>query len=157
MHSYRLRPASDSDTPMLLAIYTSTRQEEVAQTGWPQGQQDAFLAMQAKAQHEHYLLHYPEAERHLIELSGETAGRLYLSDWEQEIRIVDIALLPAFRGSGLGSQVLAALQARARRAGKPLTIHVETNNPARRLYLRLGFEEQEDKGVYLLMRWQADD
>ena len=122
MHSYRLRPASDSDTPMLLAIYTSTRQEEVAQTGWPQGQQDAFLAMQAKAQHEHYLLHYPEAERHLIE-----------------------------------SQVLAALRARARRAGKPLTIHVETNNPARRLYERLGFVEQADKGVYLLMRWQPDD
>ncbi len=157
MHSYRLRPASDSDTPMLLAIYTSTRQEEVAQTGWPQAQQDAFLTLQAKAQHEHYLKHYPEAERHLIELNGETAGRLYVSDWEQEIRIVDIALLPAFRGTGLGSQILATLQSRARQSGKPLTIHVETNNPARRLYLRLGFEEQEDKGVYLLMRWQAGD
>ena len=84
-------------------------------------------------------------------------SQLLLSDWEQEIRIVDIALLPAFRGSGLGSQVLAALQARARRAGKPLTIHVETNNPARRLYERLGFVEQADKGVYLLMRWQPDD
>ena len=70
---------------------------------------------------------------------------------------MDIALLPAFRGTGLGSQILSTLQSRARQSGKPLTIHVETNNPARRLYLRLGFEEQEAKGVYLLMRWQAGD
>ena len=76
----------------------------VAQTGWPQGQQDAFLAMQAKAQHEHYLLHYPEAERHLIELSGETAGRLYLSDPEHS-RIVqmqpDGSLLTLIQGDAL--------------------------------------------------------
>ena len=156
MPEYLLRPVTDTDTPVLLEIYTSTRQEEVAQTGWPQAQQKAFLTMQAQAQHEHYLRHYPEAERHLIEVNGPTAGRLYVSDWEREIRIVDIALLPVFRGTGLGSGILASLQGRARQAGKPLSIHVEKNNPARRLYQRLGFTEQSDNGVYLLMNWQPD-
>jgi hypothetical protein len=37
-----------------------------------------------------------------------------------------------------------------------VTIHVEKNNPAMRLYRRLGFTAVEDKGVYDLMRWVAD-
>ena len=45
MPEYLLRPVTDTDTPVLLEIYTSTRQEEVAQTGWPQAQQKAFLTM----------------------------------------------------------------------------------------------------------------
>jgi ribosomal protein S18 acetylase RimI-like enzyme len=157
MHDYRLRPASETDTAALLAIYVSTRRDEVAQTGWPQAQQDAFLDMQARAQHEHYALHYPEAERLIIEVRGDIAGRLYVSEWEQEIRIVDIALLPQQRGNGLGSVLLKTLQDRARDSHKALTIHVEKNNPALRLYQRLGFTEQADKGVYLLMRWQPGD
>ena len=88
----------------------------------------------------------------MIVSGGQPAGRLYVARWEDEIRIVDIALLPEFRGRGLGSALLADLMAEADAAGKPLSIHVETNNPARSLYDRLGFEVAEDRGVYLLMR-----
>ena len=35
--------------------------------------------------------------------------------------------------------------------GKRLSIHVESNNPARRLYERLGFEEVAEHGLYRLM------
>ena len=38
-------------------------------------------------------------------------------------------------------------------AGKDVSIHVEKFNPAMRLYRRLGFATEEDKGVYDLMRW----
>jgi ribosomal protein S18 acetylase RimI-like enzyme len=48
------------------------------------------------------------------------------------------------------------LLAEAAAAGKCVTIHVEKNNPAMRLYRRLGFAAVEDKGVYDLMRWPAD-
>jgi ribosomal protein S18 acetylase RimI-like enzyme len=40
-------------------------------------------------------------------------------------------------------------------AGKAVSIHVEKFNPAMRLYRRLGFKTEEDKGVYDLMRWTA--
>ena len=39
--------------------------------------------------------------------------------------------------------------------GKAVTIYVEKFNPAMRLYRRLGFRTEEDKGVYDLMRWNA--
>jgi ribosomal protein S18 acetylase RimI-like enzyme len=75
--------------------------------------------------------------------------------WDKEIRIMDIALLPEHRGVGIGTGLLRELQEEARAAGKSLSIHVEKFNPALRLYERLGFQPQEDKGVYLLMVWRG--
>ena len=43
------------------------------------------------------------------------------------------------------------LLAEAVTAGKPVRLHVEQANPARRLYQRLGFEQIEDQGIYLLL------
>jgi ribosomal protein S18 acetylase RimI-like enzyme len=88
----------------------------------------------------------------VIVADGEPAGRLYVARWEDEIRIVDIALLPEFRGRGVGSALLGELIEESDAAGKPLSIHVEMNNPARPLYDRLGFEEAGEFGVYVLMR-----
>jgi len=45
---------------------------------------------------------------------------------------------PAYRNAGIGSALLHAVMAEATQAGKPVRIHVETQNPALRLYTRLG-------------------
>ena len=41
-----LRPATDADRELLLAIYGSTRAEELDQVGWAPGQREWFLEMQ---------------------------------------------------------------------------------------------------------------
>jgi predicted GNAT family acetyltransferase len=56
------------------------------------------------------------------------------------------------RGAGIGGAILRDTLALARERGKPVTIHVEKFNPARRLYMRLGFGIVADHGVYDLMR-----
>jgi ribosomal protein S18 acetylase RimI-like enzyme len=78
------------------------------------------------------------------------AGRLWLDEGDDRLHILDIALLPAWRGRGLGTRCLQAL---AEAAGqRPLSIHVEIHNPARRLYERLGFvAEGEPLGLYQAM------
>jgi ribosomal protein S18 acetylase RimI-like enzyme len=88
----------------------------------------------------------------IIQHAGEAAGRLYLARWASEYRIVDIALLPAFRGRGLGTAILNVIIAEATGHGLPVSIHVERFNPALRLYERLGFEFVSEYGVYYLMR-----
>jgi len=88
-----------------------------------------------------------------ILLDGQGVRRLYVSRWSDEIRIVDIALLPDSCNRGIGSTLLRELQSEAAAAGKPLRIHVERFNPALRLYERLGFRQLEDKGVYLFLEW----
>jgi ribosomal protein S18 acetylase RimI-like enzyme len=145
------RPCRDEDAPFLAHLYASTRREEVAQTGWPAEMQQKFLAQQFEAQHTHYRRHYPEAEWLVIERQGESAGRLYVEEWPNQIRLIDIALLPAFRGCGIGSAILADLLSDASCRAKPLTIHVEKSNRARGLYDRLGFVPIGEAGAYDLL------
>jgi len=156
MTSLSLRPITPADVPFLAGVYASTRWEELAPTGWSEQQKALFCRMQFDAQAADYGKNYPDASFQIIECEGRPIGRLYVAREGKEIRIVDISLLPKFRGSGIGTKLLRDLQAEARAAGESLTIHVERFNPALQLYQRLGFEQIEDKGVYLLMKWEAN-
>ncbi|MBA2691312.1 MAG: GNAT family N-acetyltransferase [Rubrobacter sp.] len=146
-----LRPAETSDEEFLFRVYASTREEELSVVAWSEAQKETFLRSQFDAQSRHYREHYPGAEFDVIVADGSSAGRLYVARWKNEIRIMDIALLPTRRGAGIGAKLLEDLISESESLGKPLTIHVERFNPAMRLYERLGFRKKEDKGVYLLM------
>jgi ribosomal protein S18 acetylase RimI-like enzyme len=152
----QLRPIRDADLPFLERVYASTRTEELAQTDWDDVQKAAFLGFQFLAQHQHYTTHYHDAQFFVIEHAGVPVGRLYLHWRSDELRIVDIALLPPARGQGHGSALLEAVMKRAASAHKSVSIHVEQMNPAMRLYQRLGFERVGEHGVYHLMQWRPD-
>jgi ribosomal protein S18 acetylase RimI-like enzyme len=132
-------------------VYASTRAEELAVVPWDDAQKEAFLRSQFEAQDAWYREHYADASFDVILVDGQPAGRLYVLRRDAEIRIVDIALLPEYRGNGIGTTLLRDLLAEADAAGKRVTIHVERFNPALRLYERLGFCIAEDKGVYLFL------
>lgn len=144
-----LRPMIDADLPFLGGLYASTRTEELAHVPWTEAQKAAFLDMQFRAQHAHYQANYPNALWLVIERDGEPIGRLYLVRWPRELRLIDIAILPQYRGQGVGTAILLDLFEDA--ADKPVTIHVEKNNPAMRLYARLGFRAIGEHGVYDLL------
>jgi ribosomal protein S18 acetylase RimI-like enzyme len=149
-----LRPAQPQDEEFLRRVYGSTRTEELALVDWSEAQKEAFIAEQFAAQTSSYLNNYPGAEFQVIVVAGEPAGRLYLHRRRDEIRIMDLALLPAFRGQGIGSSLLRQVLAEGQARGLPVTIHVEKFNPALRLYQRLGFQVAEDKGVYVFLKCQ---
>ena len=89
----------------------------------------------------------------MITQNSQPIGRLYIHKRENEIRIMDIALLPEFRGQRIGSTLLQDILEQGKNMNLPVTIHVEQFNPAMHLYQRMGFYPKEDKGVYLLMEW----
>ena len=150
-----LRPVTAADMDFLLRVYASTRTEELATIAdWTEEQKDAFVRQQFAAQHAWYLEHYVGAQFDVIDVDGVPAGRLYVHRREREIRLMDITLLPEFRGQGIGGALLAGLLAEASATGKPLTIHVEKYNPAMRLYRRLGFVTIADRGPYDLLEWR---
>jgi GNAT superfamily N-acetyltransferase len=150
-----LRPAVDADQGFLLAVYAGTRADELAMVDWDEARKAAFVRMQFDAQHAYYREQYPDAAFDVILLDGEAAGRLYLNRSADEIRIVDIALLPERRGQGIGTALVARILDEAAREGKAVRIHVERFNPALRWYEKLGFAPVADRGVYLLMEWRA--
>lgn len=149
-----LRPARDDDRDFLRAVYGSTREEELAPTGWTREQKDWFVAQQFDAQDTYYKKHYEGASYDVVVVDGEPAGRLYVARWDDEIRIMDITLLPPFRGQGIGESLLDPLLREGAESGKTVSIHVEESNRAMSLYLRLGFVEVGEHGVYKLMRWR---
>ncbi len=149
-----LRPIRPADEAFLLRVYASTRAGELAPVPWTAEQKAAFVAQQFAAQSAHYAQHYDGMTADVIELGGVAAGRLLVARWAEEIRIVDIALLPEHRGAGAGTHLLATLMAEAEAAGKALSIHVERENRALGLYERLGFRPAGEHGVHLRMAWE---
>ncbi len=148
-----LRPATGVDRELLLAIYGATRTEELDQVEWAPGQREWFLQMQFDAQDREYRRANPDGRFDVIEVDGRPAGRLYVDRRPGDLRIVDIALLPEFRGRGVGAGLIAGLQREATAEGRIVSIHVEAHNPAARLYERLGFVVVADLGVYRRMEW----
>jgi ribosomal protein S18 acetylase RimI-like enzyme len=148
-----LRPATEEDREFLLELYASSRSDELALVDWDDATKRTFIDHQFSAQDEHYRTNYPGATLDLIEVDGERAGRLYVHRGEKDIRIMDIAVVPGFRGRGIGTGLIEELIAEARSSGRSVSIHVEMQNPARGLYERLGFEPVGEHGVYVLMEW----
>jgi ribosomal protein S18 acetylase RimI-like enzyme len=151
-----LREQTDGDMEFLLALYISTRESEMINVGWAQHQIDIFLKQQFETQTLWYRNLYPNAEYQIVEFEGEPVGRFYLIRTENEIRLIDLALLPEFRGKKLGAYLIREITQAATAKGILVSLHVEYRNPAIRLYHRLGFEVVEDLGIYLLMQWYPE-
>jgi ribosomal protein S18 acetylase RimI-like enzyme len=120
---------------------------------WSAAQKSEFLAQQFHAQRTHYRAHYPGASFDVIEQEGRPVGRLYVARLKREIRLMDIALLPECRNRGIGGELCEALLDEARAQGRIVSLHVEDDNPAKRLYERLGFAEVAEVTFYRLMHW----
>ena len=148
-----LRPTTDDDREFLVSVYAATRDEELSQVDWAPGQREAFLHMQFDAQDLQYRQANPHGTFDVIEVDGQPAGRLYVDRRPTDIRIVDIALLPQFRGAGIGRRLIEGLQDEASASGRSVSIHVEIHNRAAELYGRLGFVVAADLGVYRRMEW----
>jgi len=146
-----LRDIQPADKTFLFTVYASTRADEMALVDWTLQAKRAFLQMQFEAQDRYYKETYQGAQYQITEWEGKPVGRLYVHRRKNEIRIMDIALLPEFRNHGIGSTLLEQILEEGRNRNLPVTIHVERFNPALHLYERLGFRQIEDKGVYLLM------
>jgi len=153
-----LRPVSESDNEFLLSIYASTREDELAQVEWVEGQKEIFLRWQSDLQRREYEERFPDADYRVIVVDQEPAGRIWVGTDDQQIRLLDIALLPQFQNRGVGTVLLKSLMAEAETAGKALRHMVFVlNNNADRFYERLGFKKIEDFGAYKHMEWRKEE
>lgn len=148
-----LRPVTDTDREFLLGVYESTREQELALVAWPEGHREAFVRMQFDAQDTYYREVYPNGSFDVIDVDDHPAGRLYVNRHPGDIRIIDIALLPEFRGTGIGRLLIGQVLEEAANSSYRASIHVETHNPAARLYTRMGFVLAHEGEVYNRMEW----
>lgn len=84
----------------------------------------------------------------VIELEDEGVGVLGLEDRGDEVYVTRIEVLPEWQNRGIGTAVIQSVLEKARKEAKSVSLHVFEINPARELYLRLGFvisDQHEDR------------
>ena len=153
-----LRPVTQADDEFLLEVYGSTRADELGQVEWAEGQKEVFVRWQFDLQRREYDARFPAARYQLILIDGDPAGRIWVGEDEEQIRLLDIALLPQFQKRGAGTLLLKELMKEAALAGKLLRHMVFVlNNDAHRFYERLGFVVIEDLGAYKHMEYRPKE
>ena len=153
-----LRSVETDDEALLLRVYAGTREPERRVVYWEDEEWAAFVRVQYEAQRSHYEINFPDAEHQVVLRNGAPIGRIWVARAADEIRLLDIAILPEHRGCGIGTHLIRGLQTDARAAGVPLRHSVEHDNDgARRLYERLGFVAVETQGLHTLMEWSPSE
>ncbi|MGL5942239.1 MAG: GNAT family N-acetyltransferase [Waterburya sp.] len=76
-------------------------------------------------------------------------GYGYIDDYTPEL---SIALLPEYRGQGIGTKLLTQLFSQVKNQYSAVSLSVSSNNPAFNLYRRLGFEIIEQQNHSLIMK-----
>lgn len=152
----QLRSTTEADQPFLLGLFASTR-PEIAQLGWDDAAQQAFISMQFAMQTRSYGMQFPSAEHSIILFEGAAAGRMIVTREARSIQLTDIAVLPLYRSRGIAATLIRQLQEEAAKAGKPVELTVDrSNSPALQLYRKLGFEVTGENEIHLSMRWTAN-
>ena len=147
-----LRPVEPGDEEFLLRVYASSRADEMALVPWDEEQKSAFVRSQFQAQYAQYSERFPDAEYDVILFDGRPAGRLWIGRTAEQVRLLDIAILPEFQNQGIGAVVLGNLVAESDERGLPLRHMVfKLNTAALRFYRRFGFSQIEDVGAYIHM------
>jgi ribosomal protein S18 acetylase RimI-like enzyme len=149
-----LRAVTEKDLPFIEKVYRSTREKGLDMANWPELRKEAFFRMQSVMQDAEYKHNFPNAVFEIIEDGKKPVGRLYTAETENEIWVIDISLLSEFRGKGIGSKVLQGIMAKVADQQKILSLHVEPNNPAYRLYLKLGFKYLKSNGRHYHMEYK---
>jgi ribosomal protein S18 acetylase RimI-like enzyme len=150
----RLRRAEAEDEALLRTVFAQARGLELGGAGLDAGVTEMLLDMQQRAQEAGYRRAHPDAGYFVVEADGVPCGRLVL-DWRRdEVWVVDVALLTDARGRGIGGTLLRSLQQGAALGGRRLRLSVAKDNPARRLYERLGFSAVASDEVYVEMAWE---
>lgn len=150
----RLREAVDADDAELLKLFAASRVDLLAAISQlDESQRESFMRIQFEARRNQYRRQYPQAHWEVIVTGDKIIGQIVVALVGDEFRLVDLALLPAFRNRGIGSAVLQDLLDEAAGAGRSVSLHVLRDNPALHLYRRLGFVVTGEDDVYRHMQW----
>jgi len=156
----RLRAINSDDMAFLSELYACTRAAEMNLTSWSADQKKFFLYSQFQLQHNYYQQQFPKAKFKIIELDRLSIGRLYYGWEKNNLRLIDISLLPEYQGQGTGGQLIRELMDLVVEKKGTFSLHVDINNPARNWYLKLGFIPSDNSpslvnGIYQKLHWSA--
>ena len=144
--AWTLRPAIAADLPFLLELRVATMAPQFARQG---------IVLSADEHRRRAEFRLDAAN--IIEVDGQPAGLVKLLQDGSTWTVEQFQVAASLQGSGIGASVLRAIIADARAAGALLRLSVLKQNPAARLYARLGFVTLGESENSFKMTWMAPD
>jgi ribosomal protein S18 acetylase RimI-like enzyme len=142
---FRLRPAEESDYSFALALYLEGAKEHLTKIGrWDE---DRFADLFRDG--------YKQGQTQIVSVDSRVVGFIQMVDFADRLYLRQIHLIDGFRGRGIGSTLIGAELKRGAESGRPVTLDVMHGNPARRLYVKLGFESTGQDPDKEQMIWRA--
>ena len=151
--SITLRPATEDDRDFLLALYKSSRGDDLRGLSWEEERINEFLEMQYEAHQTFLTADHPNIQDQIVLVDGTSVGHLAVEQRSEEIRLVDVSLVPEHRQRGTGTLLIQELQTQAAAAQRPLRLQVIRFNRAVTLFERLGFRRTSETGTHFQMEW----
>jgi len=143
--SYELRPAGTGDIEFAWRLYEQLMRSRT----------EALMPWRAERQREVVASALKSGGMQMILAEGRVCGWLHVQERADGVELHQIYLVPARQRRGIGTAILKSLQARAAALGRPVHLNVLVNNPARRLYERLGFRVERSDPIKHYMAWTS--
>ena len=144
--SIRLRPARPDDREFFFTTRRAALGPYAEELwGWDDARQRSLADKE-----------FDELPIEIIEESGTPIGYLCVLHQADHDFIDEVALLPEAQGRRIGSSLVEDIMRGASDRGLPVRLSVLVNNPARRLYERLGFRVTAIEHSRVKMEWRAE-
>lgn len=141
-----LRQAREADIPFLFSLRDKTMKQYLRQAGMPTTRDEYEKRIRYK---------FDDAQ--VVELDGRPIG-LFKATYKSDLNywyLVQIQISPEHQGKNIGTKLIIQLIEQAKLTGSKVGLSVISTNPAKKLYLQLGFNVVENLGVEQLMEIQA--
>ncbi|MFT4940965.1 MAG: ribosomal protein S18 acetylase RimI-like enzyme [Paraglaciecola sp.] len=98
-----------------------------------------LMLLQFSAKMAQYQTQYPNLQQRIAYFQKKASGYIMWSLENDELVVVDIAVLTAYQRKGIATELLQQCIKTANQNKKPVRLTVTRDNPAISLYLRMGF------------------
>ncbi|SVD59226.1 uncharacterized protein METZ01_LOCUS412080 [marine metagenome] len=142
--SYTLERATDADRDWLFALYETTMRGII----------DDAVGWNDHAQQIRFDESYRVSQFELVIQNEVRVGALYRAAHQNRLHISLILILPPHQGRSLGTHIIENSQPHCLEQDSTLTLSTFKNNPALRLYQRLGFEVTGEDEHFFDMTWK---
>lgn len=145
---YRIRPATPEDHDFIYGLKAESVRPYVEKIwGWDETYQRADFDADFSA----------IEQFHVVETDGGRAGFVQYNRHHSCLEIVEIHLLPAYRGHGIGSDLIRHLRKECAASGTKIRIGCfKENLGAKRLYRKLGFVPAEETDTHYILEYRGE-
>jgi GNAT superfamily N-acetyltransferase len=141
--AFEFRSATPSDLGFCWPIYRDAMQPLTEAIGqWNEAVQQKIVQQAVR-----------DSGTSILRQDNADVGWLQVEETRHLVELKQLFLVPAARNRGLGTSFLTWMKERADRKRKDLTLEVMSNNPAHKLYERLGFKALTTVNGKITMRY----